>query len=71
MAMFANIKGMSLSGLKAMQRAIHDRLIEEDAQPPGQRKVYGVREFPDWKQQADELEVELDARGETYTKVPW
>jgi hypothetical protein len=69
--MFANIKGMSANGLKAMQRAIHDRLIEEDGQPQGQEKIYGVRQYPDWREQADEMEAELDRRGEIYTKVPW
>jgi len=71
MTMFADITAMSSKGLKAMQRAIHDRLIEEDQQPPGQEKVYGVREFSDWREQADEMEAELDRRSETYDKVPW
>lgn len=71
MAMFVNISGMSLGGLKAMQRAIHDRLIEEDKQPPGQAKVYDVRGFADWKEQADEIEAELDRRSVVYIKVLW
>jgi hypothetical protein len=71
MAVFNDITKMSTNGLKAMQLAVHDRLIEEDNQPEGQPKVYGVRAFPDWKEQADEIEAELDARNEVYTKVPW
>jgi hypothetical protein len=68
---FADITKMSTRGLRAMQRAIHDRLIDEDKQASGQPKLYGVRDFPDWKQQADAMEAELDARGEAYSKVPW
>ncbi len=71
MSMFHNIAEMSTNGLKAMQRATHDRLVEEDALPAGAQKTYGVREFQDWRDQADEMEAELDRRGETYTKVPW
>jgi len=71
MSFFHDITKMSANGLKAMQRGVHDRLVEEDAQPQGQEKVYGVREFPDWKEQADEMEAELDRRGVTYKKVPW
>lgn len=71
MSMFYNIKDMSTSGLKAMQRAIHDRLVEEDNQPNSMEKIYGVREHHDWKAQADEIEAELDCRSVTYTKVPW
>ena len=69
--MFADITKMSAGGLKGMQRAIHDRLVEEDGQPQGQPKIYGVREYPDWREQAEQIEAELDARGETYTKIPW
>ena len=71
MTFFADIKGMSENGLKAMQRAIFDRLKEEDALPPGQARVYGVREFPDWRAMADEMEAELDIRGAQHSKVPW
>lgn len=69
--MFADITKMSLGGLKAMQQSIRERLIEEDKQPSGQPKVYGVREFADWKEMSDQIEAELDDRGESYAKVPW
>ncbi|MDK2758293.1 MAG: hypothetical protein KYX66_16325 [Blastomonas fulva] len=71
MSTFADITKMSTRGLKGMQRAIRDRLVEEDAQPQTQEKIYGLREFSDWKDQADEIEAELDRRNEAYTKVPW
>jgi hypothetical protein len=71
MAFFVDITKMSTGGLRAMQRSTHDRLIEEDNQPPGEPKVYDVRALPDWREQADEMEAELDARKEVYSKVPW
>lgn len=48
MSTFADITKMSTRGLMGMQRAIHDRLVEEDAQSQEQEN-YGVREFSDWK----------------------
>ena len=71
MAMFNDITKMSENGLVAMQRAIRDRLLEEDELPEGHEKIYGLRQFNDWKIQADEIEAELDRRGATYDKVPW
>ena len=68
---FHDIKQMSTRGLRAMQRSIHDRLVEEDSLPVGTEKIYGVREYGDWREQGDEIEEELDARGEIYTKVAW
>ena len=71
MTMFADISKMSTNGLMAMQRAIHDRLVEEDQLPRKQQKIYGVRELNDWRIQASEIEAELDSRGATYVKIPW
>lgn len=71
MSFFHDITKMSDNGLKGMQRAVRDRLADEDAQPAGQEKIYGVREYPDWKAQSDEMETELDRRGISYDKVPW
>lgn len=71
MAYFADIAKMSTRGLKGMQRSIHDRLIEEDDLPPGSSKDYDVRGTQDWRGQADEIEAELDARKESYVKIPW
>lgn len=71
MSMFHDITIMSDRGLVGMQRAIRDRLHEEDQLPADQERVYGVREFSDWKTQADEIEAELDRRGIEYEKVPW
>jgi hypothetical protein len=66
-----NFPGFSSNGLKTLQDAIRKALEADDTTPTGQDKAYGVREFPDWKEMSDDLEAELDRRGETYTKVPW
>lgn len=65
---FHNIQGVTTSSLRIFQRSIHDRLVDEDS---GVTDIYGVRQYADWRQQADEIEAELDRRGEVYTKVPW
>jgi hypothetical protein len=66
-----NLPAMSTNGLKALLGAIRCCLEEDDQAPSVQDKPYGVRELPDWKAMSDQLETELDQRGETYTKVPW
>ena len=68
---FHDITKMSAGGLRSMQRALRDRLMEEDQSPAGATKAYGVREHEDWREQADEMEAELDRRGENYAKIPW
>lgn len=65
-----NIKGLSTNGLRLLHRAIAEALAEDDRQPDG-AKTYGVREFPDWRQQADAFEAELTARGEVFVPVVW
>jgi FPC/CPF motif-containing protein YcgG len=68
---FADITKMSTGSLQGMHRAIQDRLSEEDASPPNAEKPYGVRQYSDWRDQADEIEAELDGRGEVYSKIAW
>lgn len=66
-----NIPGYSTNGLKMMHEAIRNALAHDDALPSGQEKIYGVREFADWREQADKIEAELNSRGVTYTKIIW
>ena len=68
---YHDITQMSLGGLRGQQRSIHDLLIQEDVLAPGAEKLYGMRDHADWRAQSDEIEAELDRRGETYAKVPW
>lgn len=65
-----NIKGLSTNGLRLLHRTIAEALAEDDRQPSG-AKTYGVREYPDWRQQADEIEAELTARGEDFVSILW
>jgi len=66
-----NIPGFSTSGLKMMQEGIRKALEHDDSAPIGQDKMYGVREFADWRELGDSLEAELDQRKETYVKIAW
>jgi hypothetical protein len=65
------IPGLSLNGLKARHKAILDVVTKDDATPIGQDKIYGAREFPDWKELSDQVEAELTRRREPFQKVPW
>jgi hypothetical protein len=65
-----NIKGLSTNGLRLLHRTIAEALAEDDKQPDG-AKPYGVREYPDWRQQADAFEAELTARSEAFEPIAW
>ena len=65
-----NIKGLSTNGLKLLHETIARALAEDDALPAN-GKIYGVREYPDWRAEADEIESELAARGEVFNPVTW
>ncbi|MHC8510000.1 MAG: hypothetical protein ACYYKD_11545 [Rhodospirillales bacterium] len=66
-----DIPTLTDDSLKTLHNAIRDCLEIDEAIPSGQDKKYGVRQFPDWKKMADEMEAELDKRGKTYTPIPW
>ncbi|WP_342154558.1 hypothetical protein [Methylorubrum sp. SB2] len=61
---------MSTNGLRALHGGITRALADDDAQPP-HRRVYGVRKYPDWRDQADRIEAELTARREAFAPVRW
>ena len=65
-----NIKGLSTNGLNLLHTTIAKALAEDDA-PPANAKKYGVREYPDWRQQADAIETELASRKEGYAPIAW
>jgi hypothetical protein len=65
-----NIRGLSTNGLKLLHTTIAKALDEDDALPPDAKK-YGVREYPDWRQQADAIEAELTSRGESVALIAW
>jgi hypothetical protein len=66
-----NVSGYSTNGLMAMHGAIRNCLQIDDALPKGGEKFYGVRDYQDWRQQADLIEAELDNRKITYQKIVW
>jgi hypothetical protein len=65
-----NIKGLSTNGLTLLHTTIAKSLAEDDALPASAKK-YGVREYPDWRQQADAIEQELANRKQTYAPIAW
>jgi hypothetical protein len=65
-----NIKGFSTNGIKLLHQTITKALAEDDARPNG-AEVYGVREYPDWRREADQLEAELANRSETFAPIVW
>lgn len=60
---------LSTATLRDFHDAIRRCLEEDDSAPQGQMKPYGVREYPDWKEQLDNIEVELSRRSESYTPI--
>jgi hypothetical protein len=55
---------------KLLHTTIAKALAEDDALPAN-AKTYGMREYPDWRHQADDIEAELTSRGETFTPIAW
>lgn len=66
-----NIPGFSTNGLLLMHRGVVDALAADDALPIGQDKIYGVREYADWREHGDAIEAELSARGVSFSKIGW
>lgn len=66
-----NVPGLSTNGLLMMHGGIRDALAVDDNLPEGREKIYGVREFKDWRIQADQFEAELDKRKVRYQKIDW
>ena len=61
---------LSTSALLDLHRAIQQALTEDDQLPDGEKK-YGVREFGDFRQEADEIEQQLRARGREFAAIAW
>jgi len=64
-----NIPDLSDELLRALHRLIHEAL-SDDASPDG-AKSYGVREYPDWKRDADAFEAEMTKRGIPFDPIDW
>ncbi|MGO8954969.1 MAG: hypothetical protein ACLPWS_01115 [Rhodomicrobium sp.] len=65
-----NIPGLSDQSLRDLHKLIREALAKDDASTTG-AKAYGVREYPDWKRDADAFEAEMTARGISFDKIDW
>lgn len=65
-----NTTGLSTNGLKLLHETIRRALDEDDALPTNSKK-YCVREYPDWRQQSEQLEAELIKRSEPFSPIIW
>lgn len=66
-----NIHGFSTNGLLMMHSSILQAIAADDNLPDGKEKIYGVREYQDWRLHADAIETELRNRGVKFQPVPW
>lgn len=67
---YKDITKMSDKSIKAQHKAIFDCLnIDDSLVASGKAEQYGVRIYPDWKEQKDEIEAELTRRGISYTPI--
>jgi len=65
------LKPLSTPALRVLHSEIRRLLLEEDARPGYEAKLYGVRKFPDFKVQADVIERILRNRNENFEPIPW
>jgi len=65
-----NINGLSTNGLNLLHTTIATALAEDDALPKDGKR-YGVREYPDWRRQADDIEAELASRQQRFEPIGW
>jgi hypothetical protein len=64
-----NIPDLSNQSLQDLHTLIREALVSDDAAKDA--KPYGVREYPDWKKQADEFEAEMTSRKISFNKIEW
>jgi len=57
--------------IETFHSRIGELLKMEDKQPQSQPKEYGIREFSDWKQCADEFESIMTERQIPYNPIQW
>ena len=66
-----NIPALTTDAIQALHSLISQCLECDDALPAGAEKHYGVRQYPDWREESNQLETELDRRKIPYTKIAW
>ena len=65
-----NIPALTTPTLLEFHEKIRECLELDDANSE-QEKLYGVREFADWRLLRDAIEKELENRGVTFTPLVW
>ncbi|MEJ6570102.1 MAG: hypothetical protein QNL80_14660 [Akkermansiaceae bacterium] len=65
-----NIPGFTTSALLEFHSKVSECLKIDDANP-APSKLYGVREFADWKQLSDAIEGELSKREASFSAINW
>lgn len=61
----------STSALRMLHDSIRKGLAHEDSLPEQEDRLYGFREYPDFKWQADAIESELASRNQEVRKIDW
>lgn len=65
-----NVPELTDASLLDLHPLIRECLAADDGSPKD-KKRYGVREYPDWRRQADAFESELTKREISFTKIDW
>lgn len=65
-----NIPGFTTNALMEFHSKVAECLKIDDANT-STSKLYGVREFPDWKQLSDAIEAELSTREVPISPINW
>lgn len=65
-----HIPGLSDGSLIDLHALIREALESDDRSADG-RKLYGVRDYPDWRRQANDLEAEMRRRSIAFEPIDW
>lgn len=65
-----DIPKLSDGSLRDLHQALSEALETDDRLPQG-KKIYGVRELPGWRPQANAYEAELTKRKIPFNKINW
>jgi hypothetical protein len=65
-----HIPGLTDQSLKDLHALIGECLTEDDKLPKDKKK-FGVREYSDWRRQADAFEDEMRKRKIPFTPIKW
>lgn len=65
-----DIPSLSDGSLKDLHNLIAETLAVDDALPAGGKR-WGVREYPDWRRQADAFEAEMEKRSIKFIPISW